>query len=93
MTRHDARFGQQATPYDNIGVAFFGDTIDGQAPLSVQLPDALFNQLPAVQIPTQARLAQLLTAEPATQLFGPYTANDPDVEGHTTRQAVVVPNK
>ena len=93
LTRHDAHFGQQATAYDNIGIAFFGDTIGGQAPLTVQLPDALFNQLPVVQIPTQARLAQLLVTEPDTQLFGPYMGNDPDVEVHTTCQAMVVSNK
>ena len=56
LTRHDPRFGQPPTAHDNIGVAFFGDVVEGQAPMSVQLPDSLYNQLPAVQVPTAARM-------------------------------------
>ena len=46
---HVARSGQLARPYDGHGHdAFMGDVVEGQVPVSVRIPDALFNQLPVV---------------------------------------------
>lgn len=57
------------------------------------IPDALYNQLQVVQVPTDARLQQLIAAEPNRETFGPFAAGDPDVYPVTTRGLMVVPNK
>jgi hypothetical protein len=93
LTRRDARFGQVPTPFDNLGLAYFGDVVNGQAPATVVIPDTLYNQVQVVQVPTDARLLQLIAAEPARETFGPFAAGDPDVSPITTRRLVVVPNK
>jgi hypothetical protein len=93
LSRHDTRFGQVATPYDNQGLAFFGDLIAGvQAPTTVAIPDTLFNQLPVVQVPCHGLLQQELAANPQATLLGPYQAGTNDVDPVVTRQLVVVPN-
>jgi hypothetical protein len=93
LSRHDTPFGQQVRPYDDKGLAFFGDVIGGQAPNTVELPDQHFNQLTAVvQAPTMARFEQLIAADADAEAFGPFAAEDPDVEPITTRSVVVVPN-
>lgn len=93
LSRRNTPFGQQATPYDDKGLAFFGDVIGQQAPLTVEVPSAHFNQCAAVQAPTTARIDQLVAEDPGAEIFGPFTAADADVEAITTRQVVVVPNK
>ena len=93
MTRHVARFGQFGQPFDGHGHAFMGDVANGQVPVSVQIPDTLFNQLTVVQVPTAARLDQLLLADPDMKLVGPYDAGDPDVQPVVTRGLVIVPNE
>jgi len=92
-TRKDARLGHQPTSYDGLGIAFLGDLVDGQAPYSVVIPDTMFNQTNVVQTPTAGRLAQLITADPAAELFGPFNAGDADTVPLTTRQLIIVPNK
>jgi hypothetical protein len=93
MTRHDTGLGRQPTPYDNLGTAFFGDIFGGQAPQSILVPDMMFNQTNVVQVPTAGRITQLIAADPAAELFGPFAAGDPDVEPVTTRQLIIVPNR
>lgn len=93
LTRHVARFRQLGRPFDGHGHAFMGDVVDGQVPITVQVPDALYNQLPVVQVPTGPRLEQLLLADPDAALVGPFNAGDPDVTPVTTRALVVVPNE
>lgn len=93
LTRHDARFGQTPLPYDNQGLAFFGDVNNGQAPLTVVIPDGCFNQLTATQVPTEGHLQQLIAADPNAEVFGPFAAGDPDVGPLISRQAIVVPNR
>jgi hypothetical protein len=74
-------------------LAYFGDVVNGQAPATVIIPDTLYNQIQVVQVPTDARLLQLIAAEPERETFGPFAAGDPDVTPVTTRRLVVVPNK
>lgn len=92
LTRHDTPFGQVQMSFDNMGLGFFGDIIDGQAPTTVVIPDNLYTQLPQTQVPDAGLLAQLFAADPAAEVFGPYAAGDPDVTAITTRQLVIVPN-
>ena len=93
LTRHDPRFGQVPLPYDNMGLGFFGDTHNGQAPTTVHILDAWFNQTAQTQVPTSALLAQEFAADPVAESFGPYLAGTPDTTPVVTRQLVLVPNK
>eukprot|EP00428_Durinskia_dybowskii_P020686 CAMPEP_0170201798 /NCGR_PEP_ID=MMETSP0116_2-20130129/364_1 /TAXON_ID=400756 /ORGANISM="Durinskia baltica, Strain CSIRO CS-38" /LENGTH=139 /DNA_ID=CAMNT_0010452031 /DNA_START=256 /DNA_END=671 /DNA_ORIENTATION=- len=70
-----------------------GDVLNGQVPTSVHIPDNLFNQLPAVQVPTDGLMAQLLQAEPNAPMLGPFAASEADVTPVVTRSVVVVPNE
>ena len=92
LTRHESRFGQLHTGYDNLGLGFYGDIINGQAPSTVVIPDAWFNQTTMVQVPTHGLLAQEFAADPQLELLGPYQAGQPDVQPVTTRQIILVPN-
>jgi hypothetical protein len=93
LARHDTRLGQAAMPYDGLGLAFFGDVINGQIPTSVVVPDTLYNQLPVTQVPSAGLLQQLIAADPAAEMFGPFPAGTADVDPVTTRQLIVVPNR
>jgi hypothetical protein len=93
LSRRDTGFGQQPTSYDNQGLAFFGDVVNQQVPLTVHLPDTIFNQMAPVQVPTGPRWTQLFAAQAGDALFGPFAAGEADVEPVTTRAAVVVPNR
>jgi hypothetical protein len=75
------------------GHAFMGDVVNGQVPPSVHIPDTLYNQLQVVQVPTPARLKQLLAVDPTLELVGPFDAGDPDVVPANTRGLIVVPNE
>mmetsp|Transcript_6869 Transcript_6869/g.13921 ORF Transcript_6869/g.13921 Transcript_6869/m.13921 type:complete len:711 (+) Transcript_6869:32-2164(+) len=92
LTRHVAGFGQGGRPFDGQGHAFMGDVINGQVPITVGVPDTLFNMLPAVQVPTSGLMDQLLLADPVTHVVGPFAAGDPDITAVTTRGVMVVPN-
>jgi hypothetical protein len=76
-----------------MGLAFYGDTQHGQVPTTVTVPDAWFNQIGPVQVPTIGLLGQELAAQPQAELFGPYTAGQPDVEPISTRAIILVPNR
>ena len=93
LTRKDPRFGQPPSPHETIGLGFFGDIVNSQAPPTVVIPDGLFSTLAVTQVPTGARLQQLMAAQPDVSVFGPYLAGDNDVEPITTRAAMVVPNR
>jgi hypothetical protein len=93
LTRHEPRFALLPLPYDNIGFAFFGDVVNGQAPTTVMVPDIWFNQTTQVQAPTHGLLAQELAADPAQEVFGPYAAGQADVTPVVSRRMVLVPNR
>jgi len=93
LTRHVASYGQLPRPFDGQGHAFMGDVVDGQVPISVNVPDHLFNLLQVVQVPTAGRLEQLLQADPALQVVGPFAAGDPDVTATVVRGVIVVPSE
>ena len=93
LTRHEARLGQAQYPFDNLGLAFYGDVINGQAPSTVVIPDTWFNQIGPVQSPSHGLLAQEMAAHPNSNSFGPYVAGVADVTPVTTRQVILVPNK
>lgn len=95
LTRPERLFGQPASrPFDNIGVAYFGDVIQGQSPTTVIIPDSWFHPTSQVQVPNHRLLHQeMVAATPDVESFGPYTAGTPDVETVVTRQLVIVPNK
>ncbi len=93
LTRHDPRLGQVPQPYDNLGLAFFGDLVNGQLPTTVVIPDSWFNQTTQVQAPTVGHLAQLLAAQPGAEAFGPYQAGQADITPVVTRKIILVPNK
>ncbi len=46
-----------------------------------------------MQVPTAANLDQLLAADPALELVGPFAAGDQDAESLTVRNAVYIPNR
>ena len=93
LTRHEARLGQAQYAFDNMGLAFYGDVINGQAPSTVVVPDHWFNQVGPTQVPTHGLLNQQLVADPAAQSVGPFNARDPDVTPILTRHVILVPNK
>ena len=94
LTRHESRLGGQAQySFDNLGLAYYGDVINGQAPSTVVVPDTWFNQVGPVQVPRPGLLAQEFAADPNAQSFGPYNAGVPDVDPITTRPVILVPNK
>ena len=93
LTRHEARLGQAQYPFDNLGLAYYGDVINGQAPSTVVIPDAWFNQVGPVQTPNHGLLTQQLEAHPDEIAVGPYIAGTADVDPITTRPAILVPNK
>ena len=84
LTRQVPQFGQEPTPFDNQGHAFFGDVVAGQAPATVHLEDVLFNPLPEMQVPTAAQLDKLLLGDPGAQVFGPFQPGDPGLAVETT---------
>jgi len=93
LTRHDARLGQVPQAFDGLGLAFFGDVVNGQAPTTVMVPDLWFNQTAQIQAPTVGLLAQQLAAHPDQEMFGPYLAGQADVTPVVTRRMVLVPNR
>jgi hypothetical protein len=93
LTRRDTEFGHQAMPYDGQGLGFFGDIELGQAPATVVIPDAMFNQVGPVQVPNPGLLTQEFAQDPAAELVGPYQAGTADVQPVTTRSLMLVPNR
>lgn len=93
LSRHSARFGQVGQVFDGQGHAFMGDVTNAQVPISVHIPDQVFNLLPATQVPTAGLLAQLMQTEPDLDVAGPFAAGDPDVTPVVTRGIMIVPNE
>ena len=93
LTRPESLIGQAPLPFANLGLAYFGDVINGQAPATVHVPDAWFNQTVPVQVPSHGLLGQQFAAHPADETFGPFQASDPNIDVITTQQIVLVPNK
>jgi hypothetical protein len=82
-----------ASPFDNVAYSFLGDVRNGQTPHTIVWDDTYFNRAPAVQVPTAANLDQLLAANPAAELVGPFAAGDADTESLTVRNVVFIPNR
>ena len=93
LTRHETRLGQTQYAFDNLGLAYYGDVINGQAPSTVVIPDTWYNQVGPVQSPNHGLLAQEFAADPNAASFGPYLAGTADVDPVSTRPVVLVPNK
>jgi hypothetical protein len=81
------------SPFDDVAYAFLGDIRNGQTPHTVVWDDTYFNRVAAVQVPTAANLDQLLAADPAAQLVGPFAAGTADTEAVTVRTSVFLPNR
>jgi hypothetical protein len=70
--------------------AFIGDSSNGQPPMTVIIPSDILHATNAVQVPTVARLQQLLQDEPAAhQSVGPFAAGDDDTEPVYVRKVCV----
>jgi hypothetical protein len=93
LTRRNTGMGRQAMPFDGQGLAFFGDIMSGQVPMTVVVPDNVFNQVGPVQVPEVGLITQGFAADPAAESLGPFAAGTADVSPVTTRQAMIVPNK
>jgi hypothetical protein len=92
-TRYKRAWGKPPSDLDDVMSGFQGDSMGTQLPLYVEMPNSLFNKASAVQVPTAARLAQLLQDEPDATMFGPFAATDADVEALSVRNVIWVPNK
>jgi hypothetical protein len=88
LTRKDTIFGQPPAPYENVGLAFFGDLVNGQAPPTVTIPDAFFTTLPITQALTPGHLQQLIAAQPDVAVFGPFAAGDTRGQDHQAKMAL-----
>jgi hypothetical protein len=71
LTRHDTGLGLLPTPFNGIGLAYYGDVLNGQVPTTVVMNDTLFNQTNIVQVPTHGLIAQQHAGDPGLQLLGP----------------------
>jgi hypothetical protein len=80
------------TDYDNVGYAFFGDLTNSQAPPSIEWPVTAFHQVGvSVRVPQREFLDQLLAADPAIALLGPFGNEDAGTDVVRVRQAMLVP--
>ncbi|KAL3943052.1 MAG: hypothetical protein SGARI_000070 [Bacillariaceae sp.] len=92
-TQYNRPMAQAPSNLDGRMFAFQGESIGQQLPMNVELPSTAFNKASAVQVPTVARMQQLLNDEPNAAMFGPFVATDTDVEAIIVRNLVWVPNK
>ena len=93
LTRYIPNLTQRTT-FDDQLFAFMGDvTRDNQAPSSVLFDGTSYQLTPPTQVPTPAYLDQLLAADPALAMVGPFAAGTADTEEVITRHALYVPNK
>jgi hypothetical protein len=81
------------TDYDNNGYAFFGDVTNGQAPPSVEWPGNAFHQAggATIRVPTRETLDQMLAADQAVNLVGPFGNDDAGTEVIRVRHTILVP--
>eukprot|EP00980_Cylindrotheca_fusiformis_P000136 scaffold24_cov128-Cylindrotheca_fusiformis.AAC.9 len=82
-----------AFPHE-FGHGFLGDVLrHGQAPYSVELPDAVFERIgQSTQVPDHELMEQLLNADPNLELIEPQAAGTPGCSSIGSRQAMIVPN-
>jgi len=71
------------TEWDHMVFAFVGDLVHQQIQ-TVSLPVDAFHQVPVFIIPSAIRLANEFAADPTTELVGPYTNNNPEIEPFRT---------
>lgn len=81
------------TPFDNSAFAIAGDCHQGQLPYMVEWNNNHYHQAAMVQVPTAAAIDQLLAADPAVQVLGPFQAGAPDTEGVQVRYTQYIPNR
>ena len=92
LVRYEAGLAHP-TPFDNIGYAFMGDLIDGQAPISIVWHDEYFNRVANVQVPTAAEMDTLIAGDLNAPQFGPFNNGDPNTETVTTRYCMFIPDR
>eukprot|EP00980_Cylindrotheca_fusiformis_P030574 scaffold25059_cov215-Cylindrotheca_fusiformis.AAC.1 len=95
LTRYeDGNMGLVPLPFPNVGHGFLGDVRNnGQAPFSVELPDATFSRINAnTQVPDFGLMEQILHGDPTITMVGPFPAGTADVSPVDSRQAMMVPN-
>jgi hypothetical protein len=83
----------QPTPFDNQLHAFIGDSSNGQPPITIIMPPDFLHAANVVQVPTVAKLQQLLQDDPDAQSVGPFAAGDDDTEPVHVRKCVWIPNR
>jgi hypothetical protein len=83
----------QPTPFDNQVHAFIGDSSNGQPPITIIMPPDFLHAANVVQVPTVAKLQQLLQDDPDAQSVGPFAAGDDDTEPVHVRKCVWIPNR
>jgi hypothetical protein len=83
----------QPTPFDNQLHAFIGDSSNGQLPITIIMPPYFLHAANVVQVPTVAKLQQLLQDDPDAQSVGPFAAGDDDTEPVHVRKCVWIPNR
>ena len=93
IDRFDARMGQPTTPFDGRMMAFVGDSVEGQVPSTVIIPEDSFNAVGVQYVPTVAAMDELLAQDPNLTFVGPFTAADEGVEAVNVRRALWIPNR
>ena len=81
----------RTTPHDNEIYIQVGDLMEQQFSLAVW-PRSMYHQSNNMLAPTAAQLDNLIAADPNDEIFGPFQANDPNVELIRTRYCCLVPH-
>ena len=77
------------TPFDNEVFAFIGDIQQGQQPMSIRWDAGYFGVLNQDRVPSVAAIDQLLAADPAAELLGPFNDQDTDTELVRVRRTIL----
>lgn len=72
VTRFVPRMGLAPTPWDNLGFAFMGDLIQGQAPPTVMWDTLNFHTVAQTHVLTVLALDQPIAAQPNLNMVGPF---------------------
>ena len=81
----------RTTPHDGEIFIQVGDLMEQQFSLAIW-PRSMYHQSNNMLVPTAAQLDNLIAADPDDELFGPFQANDPNVELIRTRYCCLVPH-
>jgi hypothetical protein len=92
LSRYEAMI-DQPTPFDNQLHAFIGDSSNGQPPITIIMPTNFLHAANVVQVPTVAKLQQLMQDDPDAQSVGPFAAGDDDIEPVHVRKCLWIPNR